>query len=410
MNEELKDALAAMQTTLEGKSKEQVTESLEAFAVKMKEDLTSEQKNLVDAEIKSVKESLEAKLKEVQDHADALDVKLQKGKKMEGKKITLVEEIKAKKEQIKNVAFNGASGDVEMKSLTTRGSVADNAQGFFIPEITQLGYKERSLYNALPKVPISDNNTGGVIRYRDWDEATTVRAAGMVAEGEVFPESTAKFAWYSKPLRKIGDTLPVTEEFFEDEAQAGAELQMFLDVNVNLVIDDQLVNGDNTGQNLDGIFNAVPTYTATPSGIPAANLKDLAIKVKNDITRTRGSKYAPDMLLVNSLTMEGLILAKDENNNYIFDENTGTLGGLFVVVDENVADNAIVVGDRRYARIYEKTGVVISRGMPNGQFLEDEETIKARKRMLLLIKNGDKSGFRKVTDVAAALLTLSEVA
>ena len=105
--------------------------------------------------------------------------------------------------------------------------------------------------------------------------------------------------------------------------------------------------------------------------------------------------------------MEDLILAKDANNNYIFDENTGTLGGLAVVVDENMPDNQIVVGDRRFARVYEKTGVVLSRGTVNAQFTEDEMTLKARKRLLLLIREVDKTGFLKVTDVDAALVTLA---
>lgn len=394
---ELKEQLQELATKLEGKSLEQVQTEVKSFEAKFNEAIKNE--------VKAVQDELEAKLKLVQEHADKLDVKLQN--KTEGKVTKSVsEEIKEKRAEIKALAFGGASKEVEMKALTTRASVSDNAQGFFIPEITQLGHKERSLYNILPKVGVSDSNTGGVVRYRDWDEATTVRAAGMIAEGAVFPESTAKFAWYSKDLKKVGDTLPVTEEFFEDESQAASELSMFLDINVKLKIDDQIVNGDNTGQNLDGIFNSAPAYTAPESGIASPNLKDLVIKVKNDITRARGSKYAPDFVLVNSLTMESLILAKDANNNYIFDENTGTLGGLFVVVDENVADNSILVGDRKYARIYEKSGIVISRGMPNAQFLEDEETIKARARMLLLIKEGDKTGFRKVTDVAAALVLL----
>ena len=401
LEQELKD----LQVKLEGKSKEQAENLIKEFKAENEKAIAEAVENGVKSGVDGLKAELEAKLKMAQEHLDNLDIKLQKkGGKMEVKSVA--EEIKEKKAEIKAVAFSSSSKDVEIKALTTRASVADNAQGFFIPEITQLGHKERTLYNVLPKVSISDSNTGGVVRYRDWDEATTVRAAAMVAEGAAFPESTAKFAWYSKDLKKVGDTLPVTEEFFEDEAQAASELSMFLGINVNLKIDEQLVNGDNTGQNLEGIITSAPAYTAVASGIASPNLKDLAIKVKNDITRTRGSKYKPDMLLCNSLTMEGLILAKDANNNYIFDENTGTLGGLFVVVDENVADNTIIVGDRKYARIYEKQGLVISRGMPNAQFLEDEMTIKARARMLLLIKNGDKTGFRKVTDVAAALVTL----
>ena len=407
MNEELKAALEAMKVTLEGKSLDQAKAEIKAFEEKNKELIKTEAKAMFDEEIKSIQSDFEAKLKTVQEHADKLDLKLQ-NKALNGMaKKSVSEELKEKKSEIKSLVSGSANAEVELKALTNRASVSDNALGFFIPEITQLGHKERSLYNVLPKVTVSDKNTGGTIRYRDWDEATTVRAAAMVAEGAAFPESTAKFKWYSEDLRKIGDTLPVTEEFFEDEAMAASELEMFLDVNVNLVIDTQLVNGDGTGQNLKGLLNVAPAYAPVASGISAPNLKDLAIKVKNDITRLRGSKYSPDMALVNSLTMESLILKKDSTNNYIFDENTGTIGGLAVVIDENVPNNQMIVGDRRYARIYEKTGVVLSKWMPNNQYLEDEITIKARKRMLLLVKNGDRTGFRKVTDIAAALVTLA---
>ena len=407
MNEELKAALEAMKVTLEGKSLDQAKAEIKAFEEKNKELIKTEAKAMFDEEIKSIQSDFEAKLKTVQEHADKLDLKLQ-NKALNGMaKKSVSEELKEKKSEIKSLVSGSANAEVELKALTNRASVSDNALGFFIPEITQLGHKERSLYNVLPKVTVSDKNTGGTIRYRDWDEATTVRAAAMVAEGAAFPESTAKFKWYSEDLRKIGDTLPVTEEFFEDEAMAASELEMFLDVNVNLVIDTQLVNGDGTGQNLKGLLNVAPAYAPVASGISAPNLKDLAIKVKNDITRSRGSKYSPDMALVNSLTMESLILKKDSTNNYIFDENTGTIGGLAVVIDENVPNNQMIVGDRRYARIYEKTGIVLSKWMPNNQYLEDEITIKARKRMLLLVKNGDRTGFRKVTDIAAALVTLA---
>jgi hypothetical protein len=70
------------------------------------------------------------------------------------------------------------------------------------------------LYDVLPKISISNKaNDNGIIKYHDWDEATTARATAMVAEGWSFPESTAKFIERTIPIRKIGDTLVVTEEF-----------------------------------------------------------------------------------------------------------------------------------------------------------------------------------------------------
>lgn len=399
---ELNEALEGIKSQVEkatGANKEALQGEIKALETKVTE--------AIENGVKTATEALQLEIKAVQDHADAIDVKLQGNFKAMQVKADPIEELKGKSQELSNLS-KGIGQEVELKALVTRaGAIGDNAAGFFLPEIGQLGHKERSLYNVLPKVLVSDGNHSGTIRYRDWDEATKVRAAAMIAEGEAFPESTAKWQWYTKDLKKVGDTIPVTEEFFEDERQAYGELDMFLNVNVNLVIDNQIVNGDNVGNNLDGLINTVPAYTAVASGIASANLKDLSIKVRNAITRERGSKYRPDMIAVSSSTMEDLVLAKDANNNYIFDENTGTLGGLSVVVDENMPDNQIVIGDRRYARIYEKGGVVLSKGTPNNQFNEDEMTLKARKRLLLLVREVDKTGFLKVTDVDAALLTLS---
>jgi hypothetical protein len=57
----------------------------------------------------------------------------------------------------------------------------------------------------VPKISISNKaNDNGIIKYHDWDEATTARATAMVAEGS-FSESTAKFIERTIPIRKIGD-------------------------------------------------------------------------------------------------------------------------------------------------------------------------------------------------------------
>jgi hypothetical protein len=67
--EELKLELKTLTDNLEGKSKAEVKSALEAFETKNNEFIASQ--------VKEVKESLEAQLKAVQEHADKLDVKLQ---------------------------------------------------------------------------------------------------------------------------------------------------------------------------------------------------------------------------------------------------------------------------------------------------------------------------------------------
>jgi HK97 family phage major capsid protein len=321
-------------------------------------------------------------------------------------KAKLVAEVKSKKEDLRKLV-KGHKNVVEIKALSDRASITDNTEAVRLSGFGQLAYTAPRLYDVIQKIPVGDGNHNGTIRYIDWDEATSVKAAAMVAEGAVFPESTAKFIEYNVPLRKVGDTLPVTEEFGEDEVAAAGELGMFLQNNVMAKIGEQVAVGDGTGQNLTGLYNLAPTFTAVASGIADANIKDLVRKMRTSIVKGRGSKYQPNIVVANSDVIDQYILKKDGDNNYMFDMNTNTIAGLTIVEDNNMADNTIVVGDSRYATIYERPGIELSEGLVNAQFTEDIKTIKARARLLFLIRNANLTGFTKSVDIAADLVTLA---
>lgn len=320
---------------------------------------------------------------------------------------TLEEEIKANKEKINALAKGDKNVEVELKALSNRASIANNTEAVRLSGIGQLGVKLRALYDFFPKVQVGNGNHNGTIAYIDWDEGTTVRAAAIVAEGGTFPESTAKFAEYTKKLQKIGDTLPVTEEFMEDEVLASSELSKFVNINVNTVIDTKIAVGAGGANDIEGLYTASPTYTPVASGITDANIKDLVRKMRTAIVKTRGSKYQPNFVSANSETIDRYFLKKDANNNYMFDSETGTIAGLAIVEDNNLADNTLVVGDGRYGTIYEKGGIILTEGFGDGQFVADMKTIKARVRMLFLIRNVDKTGFLKCTNITTALATLA---
>lgn len=323
-------------------------------------------------------------------------------------KVSLTSEIKEQKENLKSIA-QGSNKTVELKALTNRAAINPNEiSGLDLPGITPFGRTARTFYDFLSKqvIPLPANH-GGTIRYRDWDEATTVKAASAVAEGASFPESTAKFKDYILPVEKIGDTLPVTEEFFEDEATAAAELNLFLQNNVFDKCANDVVLGDGTSPNLQSINSRALDYTAPNAGISDANIYDLTTKVVEDITTNKGSKYQPDFVLMNIADVNKLKLKKDANGNYIFDRLEEKLQPLTVLVDNHVSSNTMYVGDSRYVSVYEIPGVEVSRGLVGSQFNEDEMTIKARKRLAFLIKNGNRDGFRKVSDIGADLTTLA---
>jgi hypothetical protein len=319
---------------------------------------------------------------------------------------TLVEEIKENKEALKNIA-KGGNAEVVLKADTLRASIATNPHVELVDGIGQLQRKKRSLYELFRKIPVGAGNHNGTIAYVDWDEATTVKAAASVAEGVAFAESTAKFKGYTLALQKIGDSLPVSEEFFNDEVMAAAELDMFLEANVLDKVASQIVVGDNTGTNLKGLITSSPLYTAAASGITDANIYDLIAKVTEDITSVGGAKYAPDFVAMNIADINKLKLKKDSTYNYVFNFNDPRIGALNIVEDNNVVANTLYLGDSRFARIYEMGGVVVSKGFNGTDFAEDMLTLKARKRLAFLVREADKTGFRKVASISAALTTLA---
>lgn len=365
----------------------------------------AEIKAMIQAEIKA--EADEAKLKADEFKALQEDVKEIKETATAGSgatKNTLRAEVKEKKDALKTMLRNSGP-EVALKAVTARASIATNPNQMLLPGIGQLIRVARSLWDIFRKVDLPAGDHNGTIKYLDWDEATTAKAADMIAEGGTYPESTAAFKGYSIDLKKVGDSLPVNEEFFEDEATAAAELEIFIENNVESKIDDALVNADGTGDNITGLLASISAYAPAASGIQDANIYDLIVKVKSAITKPAGSKYRPDFVAMNSDDIDRLLLKKDQNDNYQFPPTHPIFS--MIVEDNSVPANQLVVGDRRFATIYQMGGVTLSRGVVNTQFVKDQITLKARKRLLFLIKNSDKSGFRKVTDITAALATLA---
>lgn len=319
---------------------------------------------------------------------------------------TIVDEIKENKETLKSIA-KGGNAEVVLKADTLRASIATNPHVEMLDGIGQLQRKKRTLYDLFRKIPVGAGNHNGTVAYVDWDEATTVKAAASVAEGVAFAESTAKFKGYTLSLQKIGDSLPVSEEFFNDEVMAAAELEVFLDANVLDKVASQIVVGDNTGTNLKGLVSSAAAYTPAAAGITDANIYDLIAKVAEDITSVGGAKYQPDFVAMNIADINKLKLKKDTTYNYVFNFNDPRIGALNIVEDNNVVANTLYLGDSRFARIYEMGGVVVSKGYNGTDFAEDMLTLKARKRLAFLIREADKTGFRKVTSISAALTTLA---
>lgn len=327
-----------------------------------------------------------------------------------GKGQTILQVVEANKEQLKASTKKGKEHEFEIKADTLRASVVGNPNALDLTDIGQLAHRKLTVYDMFRKVPVPKDNNG-VVRYVDWDQATTVRAAAAKSEGADFPSSTAKWATYTLSLEKVGDSIPMSEEMLYDSALFAAELENFLRVNVAIKIDTDLITANGSTPNINGLNNQLTAYTPVASGIVDASLYDLLVKVREAITASYGSKYNPNVALMNITDINRMKLKKDQNNNYIlppfFDKAGNVVDGITVVECNAITANTAAVGDSRYGAIYEEPGVTVQTGFATGDFESDMMTIKARKRLNLLIRNVDRTGWLKVTDIDAALVILA---
>lgn len=372
------------------------------------------------AELKKSVESIEEKSKEV----------LTSFEKMRDDFTNLVEDVK--KKQAERVADNAtlesikeATGEIEkavtkgvneakfnVKANVTRASVGSSTDAYRLTDIGQIATRQLRLYDLFAKVPVGPASNG-TVRYSDWTTAT--RAAAAVAEAGTFPESTAAWTEYTLTLQKIGDSIPVTEEMVRDQPRFAAELDQFIETNVNIKVDTDLLSGDGTSPNIKGIYTYAGTYSAAASGITAANQYDLIVKMVENITNGYNGKYRPNFVLMNMVDINKMRLKKDSTNNYIVPPfayvsptgDTINVSGLTVVECGALTANTMVVGDSRFAKIYEIDGYEASVGYINDQFTKDLMTMKAKKRLALLVRTADAGAFKKCTDIAANLVTLA---
>ena len=315
---------------------------------------------------------------------------------------------KAMKSTVKGegvVEFN-----VTEKTLATTAAVT-STRTYRDNDLVPLDKRRMVMSDLWRHVTIGADNAG-TISYIDWDTATTARAAAAVAEGAPFPESAVAWEEFNIKMKKIGDSIPVTEEFAYDEMRFAGEIQMFLSDNVDLEVDRQLLLGDGTGANLTGLVTSAPVFTPVNRGITNPTLYDLVPILKETIVKGKGAKYMPNFLMMNLTEINKYKLEKDANNNYImppFVSRDGqVIDGLVVVENNLVPDNQLYIGDSRHGRIYDSAeGYSLQLGYVGDQFIEDKKTFKARKRCALLIKESEKPAYLRVSDISAALTALA---
>jgi HK97 family phage major capsid protein len=368
----------------------------------------------VDNAIKVATEPMQKELKKLYDAAikQGLELSTIKGNGSVKDMLTIEKQLDPHIDTLRAMKGNKGSHDFVIKTEYTRASVTSNPMGYMLPEIGLIGGPKLGLFAVFPTVAIGPESNG-VIRYIDQTLGT--KNAAATAESATYNESAITFQGYTLPIEKIGSTIPITDEVFRHTARLADEIGLFMQTDVAAAVESNLAVGDGNTPNLKGVYTSATAYTASAAGVQDANIFDLLVKMSEDITGniTYGGKYMPDVAIMNISDINKMKLKKDANNNYIIPPFVSADGkqvnGITIIESPFIAANTLVMGDRRFARIYTDGEVEVGFNYVASDWKQDVITMKARRFLALLVRTVDATGWRKSTDIDADLATISGV-
>lgn len=384
--------------------------------------------------VKEVKDSLEAKLKEgfngLQLKYDAVAEELQKGNTVTGAMKAQIEtqkgEIERVIEQVQKLEEKGvklrnqnpekksfidfvkgndkyqalsqksqncAEIEVSKSDMASMAETKVTSSGLVAPQYDPViqGAPRQNLLirDLIPTTPV----TGQSFTY--FKELLHTLGAGMVAEGGAKPTSNVTFEQVTDIVKKIAVWMPVTDEALDDVPQLYSYIQELLRYDLELKREGQLLKGDGTGNNLNGIMTQATVFDPDLS-----KATDTAIDtVRRAIYQARKqSKLAADAVVMSDLDWMNIELQKDGENRYLFANLQGlvtpVLWGRPIVASDSMdeGDGSTSGGEfltgsfQQGARIYDRMGFTIKVGMINDDFIKNQRAILVEERLGLAVR------------------------
>lgn len=290
----------------------------------------------------------------------------------------------AESDGLKAFIAQGAKGTarIEVKNVITSGSAA----GLITPtrdgEIVSLRRRQpriRSLLN-------QGRTDSSSVEYAK--QTARTNNAAVVAENTLKAESNYAWAKADALVRTIAHWVPISRNTLDDAAALQTELDSELRYGLDIAEDMELLNGDGTGEHLDGLRANASAYAA-PFAIDDETPIDT---LRLALLQLELQDYAGDGFILNPMEWARIELTKNQFGSYIF-ANVLQLAGPTLWGRSVVATTAMAAGDFMAgefgvaATIYDRMDAeVLFSTEDRDNFVKNMITARAEKRMAFAVK------------------------
>jgi len=343
-------------------------------------------------EVKQTADKLLVEQKGLQGKMEALEERQQQieqnaaGRRDRGEAPKSLGQAIAESEGLKAFIAQGAKGTarIEVNNVITTAS----AGGLITPtrdgEIVSLRRRQpriRSLLN----VGRTDSN---LVEYAK--QTVRTNNAGVIGENTLKPESNYTWVKADAPVRTIAHWVPISRNTLDDAAALQTELDSELRYGLDIAEDEELLNGDGTGEHLNGL-RANATAYAAPIDVDGETPIDT---LRLALLQLELEDYAGDGFVLNPMEWARIELTKNTMGGYIF-ANVLQLAGPVLWGRSVVSTTAMDAGDFLAgefgvaATIYDRMDAeVLFSTEDRDNFVKNMITARAEKRLALAVKRG----------------------
>lgn len=280
----------------------------------------------------------------------------------------------------------GAKHSIEIKadlsSLTTdaAGSMGAGISPLRLAGIQALPQRRMTIRQLL----MSGRTDSPTIEYVQ--EKVFTNNAAPAAEGALKAESDMQLEEKSVSTRVIAHWMRATRQILSDVSQLQTMINQRLLYGLAYREELQLLNGDGTGQNLNGLVTQATAYSApltlaSPTSIDLIRLMALQASL---------AEYPASAIVVHPSDWAWIELLKDDNKRYLIGNPQGgiapTLWGLPVVATPAMAVDKVLVGAFDMgAQVFDQWSSRVEVGYQNDDFTKNKVTFLAEERLALAV-------------------------
>ena len=231
----------------------------------------------------------------------------------------------------KNYLSSGVKGvDSHIETKTTLTTTGYPPETLRQPGILETALRDPNAVINLFDVINTDQNAFSYL-----EETTFTNNAAEAAEGSAVGEAALAFTERTESIRKMGVFIPVTDELLADEAGIQGYLNSRLQTMIRLRMDSQLLSGDGTAPNLEGLLDAGKSSVGSSDfNSYNGNLGRIGA-IYNAITDIRVNAFTePDAIIMHPSDWNQIVTSVNDVTT------SGSLNPLFVVAGGFGADVA----------------------------------------------------------------------